>query len=373
MNKLLYITDQEEYSENGTISTLFDIYLKEYWDIDIVYITKYKNSFAQKNNHLIVPWDKQKHIIEYLERKGIKISMYDFIFVRNKRTVLQNVIYNQERFFYKIGFRASYPKKNHKLEFINTFFPYSLVKKLEYKLKIYNRDRLINKCDLFFPPSYEAKHKFYKNIDIETFPIFTGLDPDKLNKHIVSTSDITKFIYVGSIDPIRQFNIILDAFVQIKDLDWHLTISTTNKSYINSLLKEYPELQEKISLNSAMSLEELREQINENDIGIALLPRNSFYDTVIADKVIDYYSCSLPAILTSNPKNHSIFNSNEAFFCNFDVKYIHLKLEELINSPSERDAMVGNKGQEKLLSIKRNYKILAKELSKKMNSIIQYE
>ena len=53
MNKLLYISDQEEYSENGTISTLFDNYLREYWEVDIVHFTPYKHSLQKKLNHII--------------------------------------------------------------------------------------------------------------------------------------------------------------------------------------------------------------------------------------------------------------------------------------------------------------------------------
>jgi hypothetical protein len=371
MRKLLYITDQQEYSENGTISTLFDIYLKKYWDVHIVYVTKYKHSFQEKGTHFIVPIDQRSNVLEYLESKNINISEYSFVFVRNKTKVLQNVLNNKERYSYKVAFRVSYPIKHHRLEYINTFFPYSLIKKLQYKNKIEVRDTLLNQCDLFLPSSKEANDAFYSNITTQSFPIYTGLDPDLLNEHIVSSSDITKFIYVGSIDAIREFNVILDAFFKLNNDDWHLTISTTKKAYIIDLLKNYPQLKKNITLQSAMSLEELRVQINQNDIGIALMPRNQFYDTVIPDKVMDYYSCSLPTLLTSNTKNHSIFDSNEAFFCDFTVESIAIKLQELINSPGTQDAIVGNKGQEKLLALKRNYKILAASLASKLDTIIE--
>jgi len=327
MKKILYITDQEEYSENGTISSLFDVYLKEYFDIDIVYMTKYKYSFAKKGNHLIVPLSKQKYIIEYLTRRDIDMSSYDFVFVRNKKTVLENVLKYKNKYNYKIAFRVSYPIKHHKLEFLNTFFPYSLIKKYQYKMKINKRDELVNKCDLFLPASSQAKDEFYSNIHTESFPVFTGLDPDNLNKHIISNdTSIKNFISVGSIDSIREFNIILDAFSQLSNSNWKLTISTTNKIYIRNLLKHYSNIRNNINLISAMSIKELREQINEHDIGIALMPRNRFYDTVLSDKVIDYSACSLPSLLTSNEKNHSIFDKDEAYFTKFNLNDISNKL-----------------------------------------------
>ena len=372
MKKILYITDQEEYSENGTISSLFDIYLKKYFAIDIVYMTKYKYSFSKKGNHLIVPLSKQKHIIEYLIRRDIDISSYDFVFVRNKKTVLQNVLKYKNKYNYKIAFRVSYPIKHHKLEFLNTFFPYSLIKRYQYKKKINKRDELVNQCDLFLPASVQAKDEFYSNIHTESFPIFTGLDPDILNKHIISSdTSIKKFIYVGSIDAIREFNTILDAFSNLESNNWKLTISTTNKIYITNLLKHYSNIRNNINVTSAMSLKDLREQINEHDVGIALMPRNRFYDTVLSDKVIDYSSCSLPSLLTSNEKNHSIFSEEEAYFSEFSNTSIQKSLEYIINIPHKQLSQLGNNAQEKLLSIKRNYKTLAKQLNDKLISIIE--
>jgi hypothetical protein len=106
-------------------------------------------------------------------------------------------------------------------------------------------------------------------------------------------------------------------------------------------------------------------------VGIALMPRNNFYDTVIADKVINYYTCGVPAIVTANEKNNSIFNQNEAIFCKFDTQSIASKIEEIIEIPNQDLAKIGNAGQEKLLSIQRNYKILAKNLANKLDEIVQ--
>jgi glycosyltransferase involved in cell wall biosynthesis len=371
MKKILYITDQQEYSQNGTISTLFDIYLKEYFDVHIVFMTKYKHSFQIKGDHFIVPDSKKDDIIEYLEVKNIDISSYAFIFTRNKKNVLKNVLKNKSRFSYKIAHRISYPKKHHKIELLNASNSIiNFFKSLSYKAKLKKRDNLVNRCDLFFPSSTEAKVKFYPHIHTKSFPIFVGLDPDKLNEHIISDDKIKKFIYVGSIDELREFDIILDALSNLNSSNWLLTISTTNKEYINNLLNLYPIIKTKITLKSALSLDELRAQINEHDVGIALLPRIDFYDTVVADKVIDYATCALPTLLTSNSKNHTIFEENEAIFSEFNVIAIQNKLEEIINIPNNKLATIGNRGQKKLLSLKRNYKTLAKELAQTLNQIL---
>ena len=369
MKKILYITDQEEYSQNGTLTALFDNYLREYFNIDFVFITKYKFSFQIKDNHFIVPAINEENIIEYLESKDIDISSYNFIFVRNKKKYLENVLKNKDRYSYKIAFRISYPKKYHKLKLLNLLNPFEVIKAILYKTKIKKKTQLINKCDLFLPSSVESKEKFYSEINITSFPVFPGLDPDKLNTHIISNDNIKNFIYVGTIDKLREFNIILDAFNKIQTKNWKLTVSTTDKTYVTDLKKKYPKLHDNINLATTHSLEELRAQINEHDVGIALLPQIDLYDTVIADKVIDYATCSLPALLTNNKKNNSIFKNEEAIFCDFNSNDISLKLEELINTSNVKLSEIGNKGQLKLLSLKRNYKTLAKQLSDKLNEI----
>ena len=371
-NKLLYITDQEEYNENRTISVLFNKYLKEYWDINIVYMTKYKYSFQEKDNNFIVPLSKHKNIIEYLVRRDINLSEYNVVIVRNSTEVLKNVLDNQEKYSYKIAYRISYPIKHHRLEFMNTIFPYSIAKKIILKNKIKNRDLLINKCNLFLPSSSQANKEFYSTVNIESFSIPSGLDPSTLNKNIINSDDSPiKFIYVGYIDKIREFNIILDSFSIIENNNWLLTILTTDKKYIQNILKKYSKLKNNISLGDDSSFEKSKEEINRSDIGIALMPRNQFYDTVMPSKVMNYYSCAVPTILTSNEKNHSIFNEDEAYFCNFNVKDISGKIDNIMNESRTNYSNIGNRGQEKLIFLKKDFKVIAKDLSDKLNILLK--
>ncbi|HIP13711.1 MAG TPA: glycosyltransferase [Arcobacter sp.] len=371
LKKLLFITDQQEYSETGTISTLFDIYLQKYFEVHIVYLTNFKEGFSKRDNHYIVPTHERKNIVEYLENHDVNISSFSFLFVRNKKDALENVLKYKSKYNYKVVFRISYPKKRHKLSLMNSYSPIEFIKKYFYKKKIKDRNDLINKCDLFLVASLQVQEVFHQDIYIDTYPIFVGLDPDKLIKHQKTSNEIKKFIYTGTIDEVREFDVILDAFLNLKSSNWRLTVSTTDKAFVSKMVNKYPRLKNNVNIISAMSIKELREQINTHDIGIALLPRNDFYDTVVADKVIDYYTCSIPALMTSNTKNHSIFNDDEGLFCDFESSKITKELELLINTSNNTLGIIGNNGQEKLLKIKRNYKIQAEKLAKKLNEVLQ--
>lgn len=371
MRKLLYITDQEEYSDNGTISSLFDKYLKEYWEVDIVFITKYKHSFQRKGNHLIVPAKERANIMEYLSKRS-DLSQYDFVMVRNKKRVLKNVLKHKEKYDYKVGYRISYPKKHHKLELATGYSPVSIYQKFQYKRKISQRDELVNKCDLFMPSSVQAHEEFYPNINIESFPIWVCMDPDNVKKHKFADNKVKNFVHVGAIDKLRNFDVVLDAFELIKNEEWHLNLITKRKEYVNNLLRMYPMIRGKITVTEKVyTLDELRDEVDKSDIGLSVLPSLRFYDTVIADKVMNYCDCAIPTLMSSNAKNHSVFEENEAFFTDFDSTKISEVLRSLIAMSSKELAEVGGNAQSKLLKLNRNYKILAKDLAEEMNRIIE--
>lgn len=48
MQKFLYITDQNEFSDNSFIGPLFEKYLTKHFEIDIVYFSKTKSNFEKK-------------------------------------------------------------------------------------------------------------------------------------------------------------------------------------------------------------------------------------------------------------------------------------------------------------------------------------
>lgn len=370
MNKMLLITDQEEYSENGTVTTLFDGYIKQYWEIDIVYITPYKHSFQRKGNHLIVPQKYQNEIIEYLST-GNDLTQYDFVIVRNKKAVLENVLKYRQKYNYKVGYRISYPKQYHKLELNQSLTPKGIYNRFKYTMKIKKRDKLANLCDLFLPASYEAHEVFYPDIKVKSFPLFIGLDEENLREHKATEGKLVRFVNVGTMDTLREFDVVLDAFEKLNSDNWHLDIVVAKKEFIRKLLALYPKLKEKITLHEGVhTLEQVKDIISQNDVGIALLPKNKFHNTVIANKVIRYSGCGVPSLMVNNAKNHSVFSKDEAYFSDFDVDNASLNIASIISTPKIDLLRKGKNAQAKLLRIRRNYKVLARELSEEMDNIV---
>jgi hypothetical protein len=62
MKKLLYITDQFKNSNHSSIEAIFDGYLKEYFDITLLYFDKTTDTQKQTENRIYFPYKKRKEI-----------------------------------------------------------------------------------------------------------------------------------------------------------------------------------------------------------------------------------------------------------------------------------------------------------------------
>jgi len=370
MKKLLYITDQQEYTDHGTIGPLFHGYLKEHMDVNLVYFTKYKHSFQQKGDDFIVPEQYKKEICVYLMSKDVDLLSYDFVFVRNMYDVLKTVLDNRADYGYKVGFRVSVPRTTQMHNLAEIDNKVGFLSEFKRKIGNYKTNKLINQCDLFMPNSTKAKKTFYSEVNVETYPLRPGLDPARIQPYLHTSGDDVTFIYVGTVDKIQRFEVILDALSNLKAPNWRLRISTFNPDFVYNLLSEYPQISERIEVLYADGMDKLMQQIHECDIGIALLPELSSYSSSVAAKVMDYYTCGMPALLTDNERNHFLFDEGETgFFSAYETEAITKKLEELMTLSLDEIAKVGEAGQQKLLSMERNYEVAAKGLFEKLGSL----
>jgi len=367
--KLLYITDQQEYSEHGTIGPLFNGYLKEYYDVNIVYFTKFKNSFQAKNSDFVVPIQYKKEISCYLDSKGVDLSLYDFVFVRNKPDILKNVLANKNKYGYKVGYRLSFPKKEEYYEAQKAKNSATFVDSVKNYFTAQSKKNLLAQCDIFMPTSKDMEDTFYANSGVVSFPLPAGLDPAKIKPHKKSDGEERHFIYVGTLDALRDFEKVLVAFSKVSSTKWHLNISTLDSEFARAVIAKYPSISHKITILKADTLDELREHIDVCDVGIALLPNIPIYSTAIPAKAMDYYTCAIPTLLTDNPKNRTLFSDEDALFCEFKSDNIAKKLDYIIDINEDEIVKMGHAGQEKLLHHKRNYKIMAKELYEKLESL----
>lgn len=363
MKKFLYITDQEEYSDHSFIGPLFEKYLKEHYEINIVYFSEFKTDIEIQDHRFILPSTFKNNILEELIAYGMDLNEYACVVVRNTGSVLKSVLKTAQRFDFKVGYRLSFPKRRAQMQVDQANNKASFLNVLNNKIKNYSETNMINECDLFLPTSEEMHKEFFKDVTTKTFICPPAIDPEILHENIQHLDNETRFFYAGTLDKLREFNVVLNAFNNIKNSDWKLIISTKDPEYTQELIASYDNLQENVIIKNATTKQELLELIALADVGVSILPDIPLFNTSTPVKIMDYYSSAVPCIMTDTANTSSIFENNkEAWFCDFTPQSIQERIEYIINLSKQEVALVGEKGQEKLLNV-RNYKKIATNLA----------
>lgn len=228
---------------------------------------------------------------------------------------------------------------------------------------------MINQCDLFLPTSKSMQKEFFPEVTIKSISCPAGIDPNLLHANIQHDGEEKRFFYAGTLDKLREFETILKSFSKLKSDKWKLVISTKDPEYANEMLKGYQDIKENISIHNATKKEELLDFIAKADIGVALLPNLPIYNTSTPVKTLDYYSSTVPCLMTNTANTSEIFEDNiDAWFCEFNQEEITKKLEYILTLSKEEVAKIGVQGQQKLLDI-RNYEKIAKDIAAELENL----
>ncbi|MDD2888407.1 MAG: glycosyltransferase [Aliarcobacter sp.] len=368
MSKFLYITDQDEYTDHSFIGPLFQKYLTQHFDINTTFFSKEKSEIEIKEDGRIIIPEKFKHnILSELEKHGINLNEYQFVVVRNNTELLKEIIKQKAKYNFKVGFRLSFPKRIAKLETDLANNKKSILDVISNKIQTYSEVSLINECDIFLPTSFQMKNDYFKDVKTRTFVIPSAIDPDVLHHNIQHEGNEKRFFYAGTLDKLREFETILEAFSNIDSSNYKLMISTKDPEYLDDLLNNFPDLRPNIEIHDAGTRKELLALIARADVGLSPLPDIALFNSSTPMKVLDYYSSAVPCIMSDNENNASIFEDNvSAWFTDFDEESIRNKLEYIISLSKDDVTQVGVKGQERLLAV-RNYQRIAADLAHQLN------
>jgi len=364
MQKLLYITDQDEYVDHSFIAPLFEVYLKKYMTVDIVYFTDFKSDFEQKDAHrFTVPSRYKNSIISELMHNDLDIASYDFVMVRNNINIMKHVLKNRETYHYKALYRFSFPKRSIKMCCDKADNKAGFFSHLFHRSKTKKETKVINQCDAFLPTSQSMQHTFLPDVNIPSILCSPAINPDMLYDNQQHTGTQKRFVYAGTLDKVREFETVLDAFAALENDNWELLISTRDTLYAQKMLDRYPTIRRKVQIYSAKTKASLLELISKADIGVALLPDIPIYNSSTPVKIFDYYASGVPCLMTDSGHTNSVFTDCvDAWFCDFTQQDISQKLAYLLSLSKEEVIAVGAKGQQRLLDVK-NYKTLAKNIA----------
>lgn len=368
MDKILYLTDQNETKEHSFIGPLFEKYLGKHYQVDILYFSKTSENFEIKNgNRFIMPLKHKNNIIDELDKNKIYIGKYKYVFVRNHTAILKEVLSVKHEYNFILGYRLSFPKRIAKLQKDEANNKKSFFDVISNKLKTFSEANLINQCDLFLPTSRQMRDDYLKTVKTRTFIIPSAIDPEDLHPNLQHEGEEKRFFYAGTLDKLREFETVLEAFSLVNPTKFKLMISTKDPEYANQMLDKYPDLLDSIEIYNANSKDELLDLISKADIGLAPLPNIVLFNSSTPMKVLDYYTSTVPCLMTKNENNESIFTDDDsAWLCDFDTDSIREKIEKIISLSKDEVAQVGINGQKRLLDI-RNYERIANDLAHQLD------
>lgn len=360
--KILCISDQLINSNHSAIEAIFGKFLKNYATVSVAYFDKnIKKAAVLESNKIMLPYyTKKRNIIAAINQVS-KLD-FDYIIVRNFYSVLSQIL-NERNIFNgaKIGFWESFPHDYRRVYEAELTSKSVIRKKLEFLIKSYLHKNLISKCDFFLGISYELKKTFYDKIDIPFLDMPMGVDFDYITNLDISKSpndDIVKFVYVGAIDKLREFNTVASGFTDSKTMfELHIYSQSNNTSleYIKNLQDN------RIFIHSPKQRQALFKELLQYDVGVGLIPETLLYTVSSPTKTFEYSALGLAPLVNYLPEYKRIYNTGNALFCEFDKGSIAKKIEEISKMPKKDIALIGINSKNSIFEA-RNYKTLSIKL-----------
>ena len=338
--------------------------------VDIVYFTDFKSDFERKDAHrFTVPSRYKNVLIPELIRNGVDLQSYDFVMVRNNIGIMKQLLKQRDTYGYKALYRFSFPKRSVKMCCDKAENKGSMLSHIQHLFKTKKETKIINQCDAFLPTSQSMHHIFLPEVTIPSIICSPAINPAMLHENVQHEGEEKRFVYIGTLDKVREFETVLSAFEKVKSKNWKLLISTRDTEYAYEMIDKYPNIKAQIELYNAKTKEALLDLIAKADIGVALLPNIPIYNSSTPVKIFDYYSSAVPCLMTDSGHTNTVFTDcTDAWFCNFTQEDIRKKIEYLLMLSKEEVMYVGAKGQARLLEVK-NYETLAQTIATQLETL----
>lgn len=121
-----------------------------------------------------------------------------------------------------------------------------------------------------------------------------------------------RFVYIGSLDAIRNVDQMLAAFIKAKqgsDITLDIYGDGTMKPSLELTVSAY-QISDSVSLKGRVDRKTLLEALPSYDVGLAYIP-GGIYDTAPALKTLEYLACGLPVLATDTFGNRMFVNSGK--------------------------------------------------------------
>ncbi|WP_026944099.1 hypothetical protein [Helicobacter rodentium] len=360
--RILCITDKPYNEEHTSIKGVFEKYLLEYAEVHCVYFTKdskaYKPCF--ENNRFILPYStKHRKLIQNLMNLGGNLLDYDFIIVRNFYGIAKQIL----PFHKQVIFWETFPHDYRRLYEAQRDKKAIGRKKLEYKIKFFLHNKILNKCIAYLTMTPQLQKTFQPNLKIPVHCIPSGIDFELLNNEVImhnitSINQPLKLIYIGAIDENRELAKIIEAISEAKG-EFVLDIFSKSSNQEVEKIRQITTKDTRISLRPPLPFSNLLTRLSTYDVGLGIIPNTPLYSVSSPIKAMEYAGNAVIPLLNDLPEYLRLFDKSNAFFTANNPDSITKTLEEILSTAKEslickKQATFKN-AQEKM-----DYKIIAK-------------
>lgn len=364
MKKIIYFPSENENSNHTSVEALFNKYLKKFFSIQIVYSGDETKKLD--NGNLVIKKSKRNNFIQ--EIKGLSFESPDFYIIRNDFKVLKNILKNNKNS--KVGFQSTFLHSYRRLVQAHIEKRNLLRRYVEYMFKSKEETKLIEKCDFLIPNS-KMMNRVINNHNKPYTYIYSSFDFELLDKSIKEkkSDKKIKFLYIGTVDKLREIDKIFEAFDKIENKNWSLDVYTKNFDEANLYKLKMIKNGNFINIYNSLDRETLYNTMSNYDVGISLIPVNDLYTVASPIKLSEYFACKLAVITTAIPEAVDLYSDTDsAFFVHFDTNSIVKTINTILTMKKNTLQNMGLNGYN-IVRNKRNYKINANHISNFLNKL----
>jgi glycosyltransferase involved in cell wall biosynthesis len=340
--------------------------LKEFFRTIVVYYDKSVDTSRQLNNDsIVVPYRRRNRLIEELSH-FIDPGTIDFVIVRNTVAALLDVLRNRSRYGYQVGFHPTFPHALRRVHEANLVRRARIRKQIEYHLSTFRLNKAAARCDFILSSSADmiTSNSIWQRTRF--FRLHNGVDESLLPSSAQPPGESApfRFVYIGNFDPARQLDVVFRAFDELSSDNWRIDIFSTDyrraKDVIDHSMKRRLS---QVRILPAIERASLFRELTSYDIGLCLIPVVPLYLVSSPLKMIEYYACGIPSLMTPLPACLEAFGERGCgFFTEFDIDSIKQAVQKVMATDRSQLRRMGAIGRGFVVA-ERNYGKIARDLA----------
>jgi len=188
-------------------------------------------------------------------------------------------------------------------------------------------------------------------------PVPMGVDTEVASPETIQPSNDSHLVgkkvivYLGSLDPIRQIDLLLHMLVYVKEVVPNVLlvlVGDTSDSRYREWLKQEAErlgVSDALHWTGWLGASEAWQYVRSAEVGLSPIPRGYLLDMGSPTKAIEYMALGLPVLANDNPDQAQVVEESAAGLCvKLEPRVFAESLIELLGNEELRRKM-GEKGQ----------------------------